>query len=494
VKIAVGAMLFEGNSFSLSRTTLRDFKDTYYFEGEELVQALGEGAVEVSGALSVLRAYGAEVAPLIATHGGCGGMVTRECFETLKRRLLDRLEAAGPVDGVFLALHGAMICEGIDNAEVELLRAVRSLVGAVPLVITCDLHAHIIPEMLTLCDGIVGYQHYPHDDAFETGVRGAGIVIQAASGAVRPLVHMKKMALLISPTMAGTRLATPMRDIYKVCRALEELPGVLALSYFPSTPWAEHIDGGTALVLTCDESFDKHDELLTELCERLWRERQRFLPSLLSIEEALEQGGRIAAQPVILSEMSDAVGAGAGGDSAYFLGAYLTTGLRDPLLIQIVDPQAVSLAKTVGVGGRAVFHLGNKIEPRHGGPVPLEAEVMGFHDGSFMYSGGPMSGARSSVGDVAILRGGACTVLATSRSAYEYADEQYKAAGLDVRDFKYVVVKNPMNFRQAYAWAPASFALDTPGSGRADLTRLPWSQCRRPFYPMDDSPVPIYRA
>src|SRR5690625_1204536 len=158
MRIAVGALLFEGNTFSLAKADINNFYDNYYFEGQQLINGLKYSSVEVSGALSVFDAYGVEAVPLIATHGGCGGMVTRECFDALKEKMLAYLSEAGAVDGVYLALHGAMICEDTDNAEVELLREVRALIGSAPLVMSCDLHAHIVPEMLDLCDAIVGYQ------------------------------------------------------------------------------------------------------------------------------------------------------------------------------------------------------------------------------------------------------------------------------------------------------------------------------------------------
>src|SRR5690606_10898595 len=149
MRIAIGGLLFEGNTFSLARTSLAEFRQNYLHEGDAILSGLRGGDVEVSGALQVLQAQGAELVPLIATHGGCGGQVTRECFETLKEKLLARLRGHA-VDGVFLALHGAMICEQTDDAEAELLEAVRALVGAVPIVITCDLHAHITPRLLAL--------------------------------------------------------------------------------------------------------------------------------------------------------------------------------------------------------------------------------------------------------------------------------------------------------------------------------------------------------
>lgn len=492
MKIAVGGVLFEGNTFSLSRTTIQDFHDTYYFEGSDMLSSLRGGEVEVSGALSVFDAAGAEVLPLIATHGGCGGMVTRECFEELKDRLLGEL-GQGSVDGVYLALHGAMICEQTENAEVELLQAVRERIGTIPLVISCDLHAHITPAMVALCDAIVGYQHYPHDDTFETGARAAGLLVNAISSATPLRLHMKKLAMLVSPTMAGTRSNTPMREAYKACRALEALPGVLSVSYFPSTPWAERKDGGTAFVMVSDDRLASAETLLDKATADLWQARARFQPQLSTLDEALAGGRAIDGKPVVLSEMSDAVGAGAAGDSAYVLDKYLNSGAKESLLVQVVDPEVVEQAKSRGVGTLIQCRIGNKIENRHGAPVSLSAEVVSLHNGPFTYKGGPMAGARSTVGSAAVLRSDNVTILVTSRSAYEYADEQYAAAGIDIRDFKFVVVKNPMNYRQAYSWAPRLYALDTPGAGRADLHKLDWTTCARPFYPLDDSKQPIYR-
>ncbi|HYG41317.1 MAG TPA: MlrC C-terminal domain-containing protein, partial [Bordetella sp.] len=198
--------------------------------------------------------------------------------------------------------------------------------------------------------------------------------------------------------------------------------------------------------------------------------------------------------PVILSEMSDAVGAGAAGDSAYVLQRFLATDAAATLLVQIVDPQAVAQARRGGVGAHVECRLGNHIETRHGEPVQFSGRVQSLlEDGSFTYRGGLMGGITATMGPAAVLRQGRVTVLATSRPTYEYADEQYLAAGIDVRQFKYVVVKNPMNYKQAYSWAPHRVALDTPGAGRADLRQLPWTRCRRPFYPLDDSPEPLWR-
>ncbi|QKJ87613.1 M81 family metallopeptidase [Paramixta manurensis] len=493
MKIAIGALLYEGNSFSLGESGIDQFENNYFYQGDEIIEKLSGGDVELSGALAVLKEAACEIQPLFATHGGCGGSIREEAFQTLKSNLLAGL-AGEKVDGVYLALHGAMLCKNIAHPEVEILQEVRKRVGPnVPVVISLDLHAHITPELLALCTAVVGYQHYPHDDTFETGVRGMRLLIHAMQPTSTVRVEMKKLAMLISPTAASTHSPTTMRDLYKRCRALEALPGILAVSYFPLTPWAEYPDGGTAFVLVADEKAPPTRPLLDDLCRHLWDIRDRFIPRLFTLEEALNDSLSHPGNPIILSEMSDAVGAGSTGDSVSVLKAYIQQGRTETLLVQVVDPQVVEQATQYGIGSNNEYQIGHKVEVRNGGPALLRAEVVGFHSGEFTYTGGIMAGITSSVGRSVVLKAGHITLFVTSKPAYEYGAEQYSAAGLELHNYRYVVVKNPMNYRKTLAWAKQLYALDSPGSARADLTKLEWMRAARPFYPIDDSETPLYR-
>ena len=65
-------------------------------------------------------------------HGGLGGAgraVARETYEDLRDEILDQLRAALPVDAVMLGLHGAMVAQGYDDCEGDLLERVRAIVG-----------------------------------------------------------------------------------------------------------------------------------------------------------------------------------------------------------------------------------------------------------------------------------------------------------------------------------------------------------------------------
>lgn len=492
MRIAVGALLFEGNAISPSRCGFEAFSGNYLYFGNEVLNKLRGGGVEVSGAIETFNQADASIVPLLATHGGSGGAVSRDIWESLRDELVRRLDGH-ELDGVYLALHGAMICEGADHPEIEILQRVRAKVGNIPVVISCDLHADITPELVKLCDAIVGYQHYPHDDAFETGARAAGLLLKILEPGSSVRMHMSKLAMLVSPTTASTKSRTAMQGIYKACRAIESLPGVLAVSVFPLTPWVDRPQGGTAFVIVEDGESDvgRH---LTALERMAWAARKSFHPKLWSVEQAVTETRDMPAKPIILSEVADAVGAGAPGDSVYVLRELLTAELNDSFLVQVFDARAATAAQTAGIGSVLRLEIGQSVDNQYLRPVELEVEVVSLHEGRFKYSGGIMGGIESTVGTAAVLRSGNATILVTSRPAYEYGDEQYTAMGLDPRQFKYVVVKNPMNYRQAFSWAPALYAVDSPASARADLTKVQWSHCERPFFPMDDQDAPIYRV
>lgn len=492
MRIAIGALLFEGNSFSARVSTLEDFERSYLFTGGEVLSKSRKAEVEVSGALSVLDRTEMELVPLIASHGGSGGLITDATFETLVGQLLAPLVAGETVDGVFIALHGAMACETIERPEVEILKRLRKVVGDVPVVISLDLHADVTQELVDLCTAIVCYQTYPHDDAFETGARAAGLLLKALNG-TRLKMAYRKLAMLITPTTGGTRTSPAMRELYKTCRSLEQMPGIVSASYFMLTAWLEKHDGGSGFILVGDdESVDLETEI-DRLAARMWALRQHFIPEVVSLTQVVADTAKLPLRPIIMSDMSDAVGAGACGDAAGTLREFLDTGSPDTLLVQLADPEAVAHARKAGVGASALFSLGNKIDTRNGTPVELAAKVLRFHSGEFTYSGGIMGGICASYGDAVVLQHGKVTVLVTSKTAYEYGYEQYSAAGLNPLDYKFVLVKNPMNFRQAFAWAPRLYALDRPGAACADLTVYQWDKCARPFFPLDDSETPIFR-
>lgn len=493
MRIGVGALLFEGNSFSAGRTDKRDFANKYLCVGEEVLALSGSG-VEMAGALALLRTVNSEAVPLLATHGGSGGRVTAETYAFLKEGMIGRLKEEPPLDGLYLALHGAMLVEGLEDPEGDILEAVRKVVGReTPLVISCDMHANVTQSMVEFSDAIIGYQHYPHDDTFETGMRSAGLLVRMVRDGLRPEMAVRKVAAIFPPVSQGTKEPGFMRDIFCRARGWEESGELIAASYFSAQPWLDVPDVGFTAVCIGSGQPGRAQELADEMVRTVWEHRNRFVVETLSIDAALREGDGVEGGPVILVELADCVGAGATGDSAQVLSGFLSGGIDANLFLQVVDPATVARAISVGVDGIFQAQIGNRLGTGYGPPVEATARVVRIVDGSFVYSGGLMSGIQASMGTSVVLEVGGATVLTTSTSAYEYADEQFRVAGIDVQNYKFVVVKNPMNFKQAFAYAPRCILLDTRGPATPELNSLPWKRLGRPCFPMDDRVKPVFR-
>ncbi|MBI1779643.1 MAG: M81 family metallopeptidase [Proteobacteria bacterium] len=491
-RIAVGGLLFEGNTLSPVVSDMADFENKYLERGAGLAKLMSSNT-EVGGALHLFGLYEAEVLPLIATHGGAGGRVARSCYERLKGELIDRLRASLPVDGVYLALHGAFVAEGLDDAEGDILADVRLVVGeGVPVAVSLDLHAHVTPAMLRLSQILIGYQHYPHDDGFETGRRAAGLLLRTIQGKIKPVMRARRAPMLLPAQKQRTKGTGPMADAHAVARARETAGEVLAASYFCVQPWLDFPGVGFTAVAISDGDGEAADRVALDMAKTAWSRRQEFAVPTIGTAEAIRRGRAANAGPIVLADAADCVGGGAAGDSAVVLEALIQAGSDQSAAILLVDPETVGQATKAGVGGRFRARIGNKLDPVYGKPVEAEVTVERLFDGRFTYSGGLMGGLNASMGPSAVLEIGEIKIICASASAYEYADEQFRAAGIDPHELKFIVVKNPMNYQQAYAYALAMLVVDTPGPTTPNLAGIPWKRMDRPRWPIDDGFEPVF--
>lgn len=162
MRVAVGSLMQETNTLVPFKTTLDAFRSYYLRRGQEVLDGYGAARVEVPAMLSVLRAAAIEPVPLIAARAMAGGYVTREAFGALVDELVERLKQAGPVDGVLLALHGAMAVEDEPDGEAEIIERVRAVIPRnVPVGVSLDLHGHITQRMLQPNTFLIGYRRSP---------------------------------------------------------------------------------------------------------------------------------------------------------------------------------------------------------------------------------------------------------------------------------------------------------------------------------------------
>jgi microcystin degradation protein MlrC len=392
-----------------------------------------------------------------------------------------------PVDGVLLPLHGAAAAEDVGDLEGDLLAAVRAKIGPnVPVVVTLDLHADVTEPMVRCADAILAWETYPHRDTFETGVRGARMLFDILDGKCRPAMAMAKVPVLVSAIRGNTEGEGPFADVMRFAKSREGKAGVLSTSVFLVHPYLDLPGMGGGGLAVVDGDLDKAQSLACEIAMRYWERRKDLEPQLFSPAEAIARGLEIEGGPVLLVETADCCGGGAAGDSVASLRALLGANVDQRSLVPVVDPTVADLCHRLGPGREVTTELGHQVDPQWGKPIPIHATVLTLSDGRFVYSGGVWAGQEGNMGPSAVLQAGAVQILVTSRATYDWMDEQFRCAGLDVRRAKFVVVKNPMNYRMAYAGITrAAFVLDTPGPTPPTMRHYGYRKRQRPYYPAD---------
>jgi microcystin degradation protein MlrC len=497
VRIAIGQVMEESNTFVRQRADLEHFRNNQLLEGCDVVEKLRGTRAEIGGFLDALEAAGVDVVPTVAANCVSSGPVPRATFEALAGELVRRLAAAGPLDGVLLALHGAMVLDDDADGEGALLAAVRKQVGpAVPVVATLDLHANVTPRMVDEADALVGYDTYPHIDLYETGVKAARLLLATVRGEIHPITLLAKSPMVVPAEGMGTS-DQPMAGLMAEAKRLEQRPGILSVSLFPVQPWLDVAQTGFSVVAVADGArrAAEIETAVRQLAWQAWELRRRFEAHLLDVDDAIRAAVALDGGPVILSESADSTGSGSPGDSVAVLERLLALGVRERCLTTVVDPAAVARAIEAGVGNEVTVPVGGGLDGRYSRPVTITGRVHVLSDGRFTYSDQKSRGTEGRMGRAAVIEVGRIAVLVTERAAFTVDPAFYRSVGLEPRDAKIVTVKSPLQFRDGYgAFAKAMWVVDTPGPSTANLGRLDWQHVSRPLFPFDDDFEPEIRA
>jgi len=483
-RIAIGSIFTESNQLGGVPTELEDFERCELRQGPEVLEV--ETGV-VGGMLRMLRENQAQPVPLLCASAYPGGPLSSGCYARLRTELLDRLRRALPVEGVLLPLHGSAVAEGTEDIEGDLIQAVRQIAGpAVPIVATLDLHAHVTPAMVQGADALIAWETYPHRDAFDTGVRGARMLLDILSGRCRPAMAMAKVPVITGAIHGSTEGNDPFAQLMRWTKAHEGRDRVVSTSLFMVHPPLDQPGLGSGGLVITDGDLDRAVFLARQIAEKYWARRFELEPRVFTPEEAIAQGLQVEGVPVVLVEASDCCGGGAAGDSAATLKALLAAGIEEPALVPVVDPEAAGICHRAGADREVEVELGHRLDPRWGKPVRVKGRVIGLSEGRFRYRGGIWDGVEGDMGPSAVLGLGAIRVLVATHATYDWLDEQFRSVHLDPAAAKFIVAKNPMNYRQAYgSIAKAIFVLDTPGPTPATLRHVRYQHLKRPYFPLD---------
>ena len=195
---------------------------------------------------------------------------------------------------------------------------------------------------------------------------------------------------------------------------------------------------------------------------------------------------RIHIRIAIDVEAADCCGGGAAGDSVATLAAVIDAGVEQPSLVPVVDPDTAAICHERGIGGKVTVNLGHELDPKWGRSIKVTGSVATLTDGRFTYVGGIWDSLEANMGPSAVLEIGSIKVLVSTYATYDWADEQFRAMGLDPSVSKFIVVKNPMNYRNVYGdIVKATYILDTPGPTPVTARSVRFKNLRRPYFPPD---------
>jgi microcystin degradation protein MlrC len=450
--------------------------------GQEIVDYHQGTNTEVCGALGVFGANHVKVVPTYSARMiVSGGTLAQADFERILREFLDGVRAAPPVDGIYLALHGAMAAEQEDDPEGLLLQEIRKIVGEeVPIVVSLDLHGILTERMLQHANAIVSYHTYPHVDFATTGERAARLLLRIVAGEVQPVTALVKIPALVR----GDELITEtglFGGMIRHAQQLEQSAGGLSAGMFIGNPFTDVTDLRSNSFVITDGDAERAGREALAMANDFWTVRQRLQAPLHSVAEMIEAVNKTNGT-VILKDAADATSSGASGDSATIVEELLKAGYQGRVLVPVVDAEAVQAAIAAGVGNEVTTTVGGSLDSRFN-RIPITARVHMISEGRFLSES---NNAIWQSGLSAVLIAGHVTWVVTSRSVSLYDRSLFYAHGQEPRHFDAVIVKSPHCQHHMFdAWAGRVLNVDVAGSTSANLPTLGHTRCQRPIFPLD---------
>ena len=480
MRVFSGSLSTETNTFGPMPTGLASFRDRgYYPAGQH-----PDNMTYVSGPLWAARLRGKDAGWTLIEGMVAGaqpsGITTREAYEKLRDELLGDLRAALPVDMVLLGLHGAMVADGYDDCEGDLLQRVRAIVG--PDVVVggeLDPHNHLTPAMVANADLLIAFKEYPHTDVLERGLELVDLCAAAVAKKIRPVAAVVDCDMIV--TMHTSR--EPARGFVDRLQALEGKNGVLSISVSHGFAWGDVPEMGTKLLVYTDGDPAKAAALARQLADELIAMRDALTVRYPDIDTSLDEALAFDGGPVVISDGADNPGGGAASDSTFILRRMVERGIRNAAIGPLWDPIAVRIAFEAGVGARLPMRIGGKIGPMSGDPMDLLCTVKALHADMVMTG---LANAPMPLGDCALLEAEGIEMVLITRRNQALGTDLFTQLGCDLAARKIIVVKSSQHFYASFSKvAKHVIYAGAPGTVTIDLQSLPYRKVRRPKWPLD---------
>ena len=483
-RIAVGAFLHETNTFAPTKATYDDFVHgggwPSMAHGAEVLKVMRKVNIGLAGFVEAAEAYGWELVPTISAAASPSAHVTTDAFERIMKKMVDGIAAAGPIDAVYLDLHGAMVTEDHDDGEGETLARVRKVIGKdMPLVVSLDLHANVSPEMMEHADALIAYRTYPHVDMAETGRACARHLALMLKTRAKFAKAFRQLPFLIPISWQCTN-DQPTKGIYQKLAALEN-DGVPTLSFAPGFPAADFRDCGPSVFAYGKTQADA-DAAAEKLVAIVEGHENDFDGRIYSPDDGIRHAmelAKTATRPIVIADTQDNPGAGGDSDTTGMLRALVRNNALRAATGVIYDPQSARAAHQAGVGATVTLSLGGKSGIPGDAPYTESFVVETLSDGKFVATGPYYGGRDMEMGLSACLRIGGVRVVVASHKAQLADQSMYRYVGIEPTEQAILVNKSSVHFRADFEpIAEKLLICAAPGAMPADTASLPWTRLR----------------
>lgn len=486
-RIGLIQILQETNYFNPVETEPQDFENFGVGTGRMMLAKYGDVG-EIGGFVEGLKEWPEKVRPvgglrMQAWSGGPASRVTKRWFAQMLTR---ELRKAGRLDGLLVALHGAMM--GVDESDMEgfLLETIRGVVGPeVPIVATVDLHAHMTEKMIRHASAIVGYHTFPHVDQPQTGVRAARVLRRIISGA-RPMSSLVRLPMITGGELQST-FVPPLKPIFERLVALEGRKEVLSTAILMTQAYLDVPELGWSVLIVTDSNAELGQREADKLAAMCWPTRTKLQEKFLKAPACVDRALACKGKPAIIADGADATNSGAGGDSVHLLKELMKRKVPDGALTIMVDPRAVAHAHKAGLGEAFRFAVGGKRDHIFSQPLPIVGRVDALHKTArYTLTGHGGNNLKINMGRAAVIRVADVTLLLVEKPGPGSTPLMYRCVGLEPKDFKIVIVKSPLGFRAEFGPFAADIILsDCPGCASSRFASLPYRKISRPLWPLD---------
>jgi len=488
MRIFAASLATETNTFAPVPTDRASFEMAFYAGPGQHPETPTLCSSPIVALRKRAEADGIDLVEGTATWAEPGGLLQRATYEGLRDEILGQLRAALPVDGVVLGLHGAMVAQGYDDPEGDLLARIRAMVGPDVLIAAeLDPHSHLTPKRVENSNILAAFLEFPHTDFYERGEHVVDLAIRALRGEIKPVISTFDCRMIdVFPTSRE-----PMRSFVDRMKAMHGKDGILSVSLIHGFMAGDVPEMGTRMLVVTDDRKAEGDALAEKLGMEIFSLRGKTMMPQFSIDGGLDHAlGLIAGKPgkpVVIADTWDNPGGGVAGDGTLILRRMIERGIDNVAVATIWDPIAVTFCLAAGEGAEIQLRFGGKAGPDGGAPIDAMVEVVRAVPESWQSFGK----SRVTLGPAALVRivGTKTEIILNTNRTQTFEPDVYSNLGLDPMSKDILLVKSTNHFHAGFLPIAAEIVYIDAGAPYPSNPRVTaYRKLSRPIWPRVENP------